>query len=316
MRLSVVICTWNRCQLLRQTLEQMTKLAIPAGLEWEVLGVNNKCTDATDEVLAEFAGRLPLRRLYEGQAGKSHALNLAMREAQGEYLVYTDDDVLTDAHWLAEYDQAFRRWPQAALFGGPVEPWFAGTPPRWLEEALPIIESAYAVRRIAGAPAPIEPRFVPFGANLAIRKQEQLRFPFDPAFGPRVELPAGGRAGVKVGGEESMVLWKMLEAGCQGWWVPGARVRHYLAQERQTSAYLRDFYFGHGVLLGRRALERTEGVPRSRSMLWLDALAGDAKYAAGKLLGRPTMWVKGLKKASIGRGKLAALRERGRSQAR
>ncbi len=311
MRISVVICTWNRCQLLRQTLEQMTKLAVPSGLDWEILGVNNKCTDATDEVLAEFANRLPIRRLYEGQAGKSHALNLAMREARGEYLVYTDDDVLVDEGWLTEYAQAFRRWPAAAIFGGPVDPWFAGTPPRWLEETLPIVESAYAVRRLTAEASPIEPRFVPFGANLVIRKVEQLRFPFDPALGPRVEVLKGGRAGVKVGGEESTVLWKMLEAGCQGWWVPGARVRHYLAQERQTSAYLRDFYFGHGVLLGRRALASATGAPRSPFMLGLDALAGDAKYTAGRLLGRPAMWVKGLKKASISRGKRAAYRELG-----
>ena len=41
MQISIAICTWNRCQLLRQALEQMTQLAIPRGVNWELLVVNN-----------------------------------------------------------------------------------------------------------------------------------------------------------------------------------------------------------------------------------------------------------------------------------
>ena len=47
MRITVAICTWNRCELLRQTLEQMTKLVIPPRVVWELLVVNNNCTDDT-----------------------------------------------------------------------------------------------------------------------------------------------------------------------------------------------------------------------------------------------------------------------------
>src|SRR6476646_2177582 len=75
---SVVICTWNRSRLLRLTLEQMTKLDVPAGTTWELIVVNNNCSDDTDRVLEEFRDRLPLVRLTESKPGKSHAANLAV----------------------------------------------------------------------------------------------------------------------------------------------------------------------------------------------------------------------------------------------
>ena len=74
MRVSVAICTWNRAKLLDQTLSRMHQLLIPRGVTWELIVVNNNCTDETDEVLAEHARRLPLRRMYEQTPGKSHAL--------------------------------------------------------------------------------------------------------------------------------------------------------------------------------------------------------------------------------------------------
>jgi glucosyl-dolichyl phosphate glucuronosyltransferase len=126
---TVAICTWNRDHLLRQTLEEMTRLAVPAGLVWELLVVNNNCTDDTDGVIAAFAKRLPIRRLFESQPGLSHARNRAIAEAAGDYVVWTDDDVLVSPEWLAAYARAFARRPDAAVFGGPVAPWFPTTPP-------------------------------------------------------------------------------------------------------------------------------------------------------------------------------------------
>jgi hypothetical protein len=38
MRVSVVICTRNRCGLLRDTLEGLRALDVPPGQDWELLG--------------------------------------------------------------------------------------------------------------------------------------------------------------------------------------------------------------------------------------------------------------------------------------
>ena len=88
MDVTVAICTWNRSPLLRTTLERMTELVVPADTAWEILVVNNNCTDDTDQVVAEFEGRLPIRMVNEPAPGKSHALNRATDDAAGRYLLY------------------------------------------------------------------------------------------------------------------------------------------------------------------------------------------------------------------------------------
>src|SRR6266550_1086469 len=113
MLVSVALCSWNRSGLLRKTLEQFTYLEAPNGFDWELLVVDNNSTDDTPDVLAEFASRLPLRALREPMPGKSNAANLAVREARGEYILWTDDDVLAGSDWVRQYVDAFRRYPTA-----------------------------------------------------------------------------------------------------------------------------------------------------------------------------------------------------------
>jgi glycosyltransferase involved in cell wall biosynthesis len=96
-KVSVIIWTWNRAALLDQTLERMHQLRIPEGVRWELVVVNNNCTDHTDELIARHASRLPLVNLHEAQPGKGHACNLALAHASGDLVAWTDDDVLVDA---------------------------------------------------------------------------------------------------------------------------------------------------------------------------------------------------------------------------
>ena len=116
MRVSVVICTWNRCELLRSTLESLRSLAIPSAQQWEVLVVNNNSPDATDEVIMAYQGLLPLHRLFESEVGLSKARNAAARTVTGELVLFTDDDVMIDPNWLTAYLEAIERWPDAGYF--------------------------------------------------------------------------------------------------------------------------------------------------------------------------------------------------------
>src|SRR5688572_32298959 len=96
---TIAICTWNRSDLLEKTLVHMQQLAVPAGVSWEIVVVNNRCTDNTDEILAKYIGALPLRRVFEDKQGQSHARNAAAVAARGDLIIWTDDDVLVDAQW-------------------------------------------------------------------------------------------------------------------------------------------------------------------------------------------------------------------------
>src|SRR5438067_2246813 len=131
MLVTVAICTFNRAESLRRTLESLGAMQVPDDIDWEVLVVNNKSTDHTDAVIADFAERLPIRREYEERPGQSNARNRAIGTAKGDYIIWTDDDVVVDRGWLAAYADAFRSRPEAAVFGGPIRPRYETPAVKW-----------------------------------------------------------------------------------------------------------------------------------------------------------------------------------------
>ncbi len=49
MKVDIAICTWNRSELLAQTLEHLRSLRVPPEVTWGVVVVDNRSTDATAE---------------------------------------------------------------------------------------------------------------------------------------------------------------------------------------------------------------------------------------------------------------------------
>src|SRR5689334_14945335 len=132
MLITVGICTFNRAEKLRRTLDSLVAMRVPSDLAWEIVIVNNNSTDYTDDVISEYVRRLPVRCELEPRHGKSNALNRAIDVAKGDYIVWIDDDVLVDAGWLTAYVEAFRRWPDAAIFGGRIIPRYEAPIAKWV----------------------------------------------------------------------------------------------------------------------------------------------------------------------------------------
>ncbi len=134
MNISVNICTWNRASELRKTLQSMTFLEIPKDTNWELLITNNNCTDETDDVVRESLQKLPIVYLHEHTPSKSHALNLALKHATGELILFTDDDVLVSQAWLKHYANAAADFPNYSVFGGCVIPLYEKNPQHGLKK--------------------------------------------------------------------------------------------------------------------------------------------------------------------------------------
>src|ERR1700687_4230171 len=83
MLITVAICTLDRAESLRRTLDSLAAMGVPKDLDWEVVVVNNNCADHTDAVIEAFTDRLPLRREFEAQRGLSRARNHAVEAAGG-----------------------------------------------------------------------------------------------------------------------------------------------------------------------------------------------------------------------------------------
>lgn len=257
MKVNVAICTWNRARLLDQTLTEMRKLHVPPGVAWEVLLVNNNCTDDTDAVIAKHAEGLPIRRLFEPQQGISHARNCVIAAADGDLVLWTDDDVLVDRNWMAEFVAAAEKWPSAAFFGGTIEPWFAVEPPRWIRAHFERLHAAFAVLQLGDGIQQLAANQDLYTANLAVRTHVLKQFSFDPRL---------GRVGPsQVRGEDTVLVASLWAAGHQGVWVGTARVRHYIPPERLTRRHVWDFSYGYG-----RALRRRDGASAAEP-LWRGA---------------------------------------------
>src|SRR5215469_3500479 len=155
MFITVAICTHNRAESLRRALDSLVAMKVAGDLEWEVVIVNNNSTDHTDHVIGEYPGRLPIRREFQPQPGHSNARNRAIDAAKGEYIVWTDDDVLVDTNWLKAYAEAFRQWPEAAVFGGRIIPRFEPPAAKWVVESELILEGAYARRDFGSDTQPL-----------------------------------------------------------------------------------------------------------------------------------------------------------------
>jgi len=94
----------------------MQHLDLPSD-EFEVLVVDDGSERSPDEVFARYAGTLPLRTFRAPGLGPARARNLGLREARGDYAVFTDDDCAPNPHWLRAYQEAFGETPGAGIGG-------------------------------------------------------------------------------------------------------------------------------------------------------------------------------------------------------
>jgi glycosyltransferase involved in cell wall biosynthesis len=294
MHISVAICTWNRATLLDKTLTAMCALQIPADISWELIIVNNNCTDNTVKIIQKHCKDLPIVLLFEPKQGLSNARNAAVAGSLGEYIIWTDDDVLVEDGWIEGYVNAFRSHPEAVLFGGPVQPWFEGEPPAWILEGWETVSSSFATRDFGEVPFMLDSERLPFGANFAVKASEQRSVLYDPNFGLS--------HGKIVLGEETLVMKHLLSRGLTGWWVPASKVQHWIPTSRQRVAYVRKYFMGYGRTLVRQSKSVPFGLLNKPKWLWRKAIQSELKYYYDRLFKSPQTWTCSLKIASINWG--------------
>jgi glycosyltransferase involved in cell wall biosynthesis len=281
MRVTVAVCTWNRCEVLAGTLEQFTRLVVPPGVDWDLLVVDNGSTDRTTEVVQSFADRLPIRAVVERTPGLSHARNRALQEAAGAYLMWTDDDVLVEQQWLGAFADTVARYPGGTAFGGPIEPWFPIEPDPVLLASFPLLRHGFCGVDHGPTEGPLSADRYIWGANMAFKRAGIEGLAFDPALGV-------SHGSLRVG-EDKDFINRVRGRGGAVIWSPAMRVRHRVDPSRMTARYLVDLYSGHG-----RTWIRESGIPIGRPVfgaprwLWRKSLTSYARYAAFRLASQRT----------------------------
>jgi glycosyltransferase involved in cell wall biosynthesis len=92
---SIVIPAYNESARIPATLNSVVKCIRERGWNAEVIVVNDGSTDATAQVVRDFARTAPELRMLEnpGNRGKGYSVRAGMLQAQGEILLFTDADL-------------------------------------------------------------------------------------------------------------------------------------------------------------------------------------------------------------------------------
>ncbi|MFN8379621.1 MAG: glycosyltransferase family 2 protein [Anaerolineae bacterium] len=126
---SVVVCTYNRADLLKRAIQSLCEQTLPPSL-YEVIVIDNNSTDRTSAVVNEFSTQFALRYEVEPQQGLSHARNHGWKIAHGHYVAYLDDDGYVPPHWLSLARDVMRSH-NPMIMGGPIRDYFTTKRPDW-----------------------------------------------------------------------------------------------------------------------------------------------------------------------------------------
>lgn len=132
--LTAVICTYNRAKYIGPLLESIAANDLSKA-EYEILLVDNNCTDNTREICDTFASNHPdvnFCYVVETEQGLSAARNKGIKEAKGDIIVYIDDDALVDTWYLRIIVEYMSVHPKIDAVGGPIVPLYETEEPQWM----------------------------------------------------------------------------------------------------------------------------------------------------------------------------------------
>lgn len=248
---SVVLCTFNRSQLVAQAIDALLHQT-PGTPPYEVVVIDNNSTDATRKVVERFLGSGIVHYEFEARQGLSVARNRGVASARASILAFTDDDVRVDSTWVRSIVRAFEEGPDIDMVGGRVDPEWEEPPPSWLPFAgtAPLALVDYGDR--AFRLSPLRPVCL-IGANVAVRRRA-----FNRVGGFSTELQ---RVGNGVGStEDHDFQTRLLATGVSALYDPRIRVRTVVPRARLSKRYHRAWHQGHGhfyALMHEPSFERS-----------------------------------------------------------
>ncbi len=234
---SVIVCTYNRAESLRDTLKSLMAQRVE-NVEYEVIVVDNNSKDQTKDVVTTFNGKV--RYLFEYKQGLSYARNTGIKEAKGDVIAFTDDDVIVDSGWVEAIWKCFHETAALAV-GGKIERLWHCERPDWLTEELTgplIVQDLGPVRKKWDQ----KNRHM-IGANMAFNRALFEKYGFF-----KEEL--GRRGDELIGGEDRELFRRLFEANIPIFYEPKAVVHHKIEKERLTKEYMRKWFWDVGKTLG------------------------------------------------------------------
>jgi cellulose synthase/poly-beta-1,6-N-acetylglucosamine synthase-like glycosyltransferase len=141
---SIVIVTYNRPTQLAQCLNSFFHLDYPAE-KWELIVVNDGGEHSFSQITDDLHRRLPLKLLTVAHRGPATARNAGAADAQGQFLVFLDDDCVIEPDWLKSYELGFQELSADALGGQTINPYPNNVPAATWQAYIDFLRLKYFV---------------------------------------------------------------------------------------------------------------------------------------------------------------------------
>ena len=235
---SLLVCTYNRANLLGQTLESLLAQEFGWGA-FEILVIDNASTDETPSVVRAFQARDPrVRYVHERRLGVAIARNTGARESRAPYIAYFDDDQIAEPdclhHLLAPFWEV---QPTPVAVMGKVGLLWQGQRPDWFPERFETLLSRFDR---GDEPRPMTPDEYLLTMNVAFEREPFLR-----TGGIREDLSRKGR--MFICGGDTEIFQRYMRLGWPVYYTPRAVVAHLVPPSRQTRRWLLKRLFGDGT---------------------------------------------------------------------
>jgi succinoglycan biosynthesis protein ExoM len=290
MRVAICICTFRRCELLRDALAGLARLKFQKMTtpEIEIIVVDNDPSGSAKEICESSANPFPLRHVVEPARGIVHARNRALAEAGlVDFIAFLDDDEVPSEAWLDELLAAQVRFG-ADVVSGPVLPSYAIGVAAWVKRGgffdRPERETGSSLEFCSTN-------------NVLIRSNVFGRVP---RFDDRFQL---------TGGEDTQFFLRVRRAGCSIVWSREAIVCETVPKERARFSWIlrRGYQSGNSWALSEMSIDAGFGT-RARRLLKASAhvFLGMTSALFSIFYGKAAL-TKALRKSCVGAGMLAGL---------
>lgn len=213
--LSIVIPTFNRCRSLQRCLDSLRDQADAP--PFEVIVVDDGCTDGTGEMLAAYDAPYPLRTLTGENGGPGAARNRGVAAAEGGLVLFLDDDCEADSRLLAVHAASHQSFARAVIIGPMVRPQ-RGRRRSWVLWEQEVLDKQYRAM-MEGEYAPTPRQF--YTANASMPRAEFTDAGgFDPLFKRAEDVEFGYRLsdrGVRFGFQPAAVVTHYAERSLAAW---------------------------------------------------------------------------------------------------
>lgn len=260
--ISIIICTYNREQYIYCTLQHIAENNFPTS-EYEVLLINNNSTDLTEKECLRFKADFPnvhFHYFIETAQGLSFARNRGAQEAQGNFLVYLDDDAFVGKSYLENLNNHLLNYPNLVAFGGKITPFYEnGIIPSWMSKWSYSWVSALDMGKRVRL---FQERLFPIGANMGFRRDCIQQYGY-------FNTTLGRSKNNLLAGEEKDYFNRLKAGKEEIYYLPDIEVQHIIPEKRTTTEFIKRLALGVGISERLRTLRVSKKLYRQRILMEL-----------------------------------------------